>query len=107
MRAKDPTDENREFKLQRVRPAILVLQPFMKKIETGLDDNYDVHRAYDAAVREIVLPQVAAGVRGVVTGGAFGLPRVIMDSLPKLEIIAVNGIGTDAIDLNEARRRNV
>jgi lactate dehydrogenase-like 2-hydroxyacid dehydrogenase len=79
----------------------------MKKIETGLDDNYDVHRAYDAAVREIVLPQVAAGVRGVVTGGAFGLPRVIMDSLPKLEIIAVNGIGTDAIDLNEARRRNV
>jgi len=48
------------------------LQPFVKKIETGLDDSYDVHRVYDAAAREVLLPQVAAHVRGVVTGGAFG-----------------------------------
>ena len=30
-----------------------------------------------------------------------------MDRLPALEIVAINGIGTDAVDLVEAKRRGV
>jgi lactate dehydrogenase-like 2-hydroxyacid dehydrogenase len=93
--------------LQNVRPAVLLLQPFLKQIEAGLDEKYEIFRVYDAAKRESLLAEVAPHVRGVVTGGAFGLPRPIMDSLPRLEIIAINGIGTDAVDLEEARRRDV
>jgi lactate dehydrogenase-like 2-hydroxyacid dehydrogenase len=37
----------------------------------------------------------------------LGLSRELMDRMPALEIIAVNGIGTDAVDLDEARRRGV
>ena len=32
------------------RPAVLLLQPFMKPIEAGLDEAYDVHRAFDMAI---------------------------------------------------------
>jgi len=46
-------------------------------------------------------------VRGVVTGGARGISRAMMDALPALEIIAVNGIGTDAVDLERARQRGI
>ena len=37
----------------------------------------------------------------------LGLSRKLMDRMPALEIIAVNGIGTDAVDRDEARRRGV
>jgi lactate dehydrogenase-like 2-hydroxyacid dehydrogenase len=50
---------------------------------------------------------IAAAVRGVATGGGTGVPRPIMDALPRLEIIAVNGIGTDAVDLERARARGI
>jgi lactate dehydrogenase-like 2-hydroxyacid dehydrogenase len=79
----------------------------MRQIESGLDDKYQVKRIYEAENRDELLAEVGPHVRGVVTGGAFGLPRVMMDSLPKLEIIAINGIGTDAVDLDETRRRGI
>jgi hypothetical protein len=69
------------------RPTILLLQPFMKQIESGLDDGYQVKRIYEAGNRDELLAEIGPHVRDVVTGGAFGLPRVMMDSLPKLEII--------------------
>lgn len=49
----------------------------------------------------------AGRIRGIATGGATGVSPAVMKSLPALEIIAINGIGTDAVDLNEARRRNI
>src|SRR5262249_29637819 len=83
------------------------MQPFMKPIEAGLDEAYEVHRVFSTQGRDELSAEIAASVRGVVTGGALGLPRPLMDKLPKLEIIGVNGIGTDAIDLKEARQRGI
>ena len=31
----------------------------------------------------------------------------VMDALPSLEIIAINGIGTDAVDLTKAKARGI
>jgi lactate dehydrogenase-like 2-hydroxyacid dehydrogenase len=46
-------------------------------------------------------------VRAIVTGGGHGADNEIVDALPALEIIAINGIGTDAVDLERARARSV
>jgi lactate dehydrogenase-like 2-hydroxyacid dehydrogenase len=46
-------------------------------------------------------------VRAIVTGGGHGAGNEIVDALPALEIIAINGIGTDAVDLERARARSV
>ena len=46
-------------------------------------------------------------MRAIVTGGAHGANNEIVDALPRLEIIAINGIGTDAVDLERARARSV
>jgi hydroxypyruvate reductase len=83
------------------------MQPFLKPIESKLDDAYEVHRIFAAKDRKSFLAHIGRRVRGVVTGGALGASRVLMDALPKLEIIAVNGIGTDAIDLDCARERGI
>ena len=41
------------------------------------------------------------------TGGGSGLPSEWFDRLPRLGLIAVNGVGTDRVDLAAARERGV
>ncbi|GBQ61816.1 2-hydroxyacid dehydrogenase [Komagataeibacter swingsii] len=86
-----------------MKPDILLLEPMMPEIEKQLDAAYNVHRPTAGEP----LDKIAGSIRGIATGGGTGVPRAIMDSLPHLEIIAINGIGTDAVDLNEARRRGI
>ncbi|MGA8400924.1 MAG: 2-hydroxyacid dehydrogenase, partial [Stellaceae bacterium] len=54
-----------------------------------------------------LVARVAPAIRGVATGGAHGVANAVFDALPNLEIIAINGIGTDAVDLERARARGV
>ena len=49
----------------------------------------------------------SATVRGVATRSMIGADAALMARFPKLEIISVFGVGCDAVDLGEARRRGV
>jgi lactate dehydrogenase-like 2-hydroxyacid dehydrogenase len=53
------------------------------------------------------LAGVAPVVRGLLTTGAIGVKADLLAQLPKVEIVAVNGIGTDAVDLEAARARGI
>ncbi|NLS04076.1 2-hydroxyacid dehydrogenase [Rhizobium sp. P32RR-XVIII] len=78
----------------------------MKLIEDKLDDAYTVHRMYDPdgkAALEAALPNI----RAVATGGGTGLSNEWFEKLPSLGVIAINGVGTDKVDLKFARSRNV
>jgi lactate dehydrogenase-like 2-hydroxyacid dehydrogenase len=66
-----------------------------------------VHRLYNAENRAALLKEVGPAVRGIATGGRLGASGDIIDALPKLEIIAINGVGTDAVDLERARARGI
>jgi hydroxypyruvate reductase len=90
-----------------MKPDLLLLQPMLDRTEKSLDALCEVHRLYTATDKDVLLESVGPRIRAVATGGALGLPRALMDRLPALEIVAINGIGTDAIDLPEARRRRV
>lgn len=56
--------------------------------------------------REALLPS-ADSIRAIATDGGTGVPDDIMTMLPNLQIIAVNGVGTDAINLTEAKKRGI
>ena len=45
--------------------------------------------------------------RAIVAGGASVIDAAMMAALPRLEIIAVNGVGFDGIDLDAARARGI
>lgn len=49
----------------------------------------------------------ASDIEVVLTNGGLGLSPEQMAALPALRLVAVNGVGVDAIDLNEARRRDI
>ncbi|WP_082118323.1 2-hydroxyacid dehydrogenase [Rhizobium sp. LC145] len=78
----------------------------MKLIEDRLDEAYTVHRLYDPAAFPTI--EAAAGsIRAVATGGATGLSNEWIGKLPALGVIAINGVGTDKVDLAFARSRNI
>ena len=84
---------------------ILLTQP-LPDADAELSARYAV-QAYAADQPDALLDRVAARIRGVVTGGANGLAAALMDRLPALEIVAISGIGTDAVDLERARARGI
>ncbi|GBR51776.1 D-isomer-specific 2-hydroxyacid dehydrogenase [Neokomagataea thailandica NBRC 106555] len=82
---------------------LLLIDPFPAPIDTRLKTLFTTHQFTTPQELSTIAPRI----RGVATGGGSGLPRAILDSLPNLEIISVNGVGTDQIDLNEAKKRNI
>jgi lactate dehydrogenase-like 2-hydroxyacid dehydrogenase len=90
-----------------MKPEILLIERMMPPIEERLDADYTVHRLYQAADRAAFVAEIAPRVRGIVTGGATGAGNDLVAALSALEIIAINGIGTDAVDLDQARARRL
>lgn len=90
-----------------MKPEILLIESMMPAIEDRLDREYRVHRLSQAQDRDAFVAGIAPRVRAIVTGGATGARPELVDALPALELIAINGIGTDAVDLEQARARRI
>jgi len=91
-------------------PDILILATSPSAaVNEQLERSYTCHHAWQVAPeqRAAWLQERASRIRAVVTTGALGLKRADMDALPALELIAVNGVGLDGVDLDEARARGI
>ncbi|AYQ37283.1 D-2-hydroxyacid dehydrogenase [Burkholderia aenigmatica] len=89
------------------RPELLMTGPYQPWDDTWLSAGYDVHRLWEAADRAAFIAEHGAGVRAIATRGDLGANAELIAALPKLEIIACYGVGTDAIDLAAARARGI
>src|SRR5690606_33574842 len=49
----------------------------------------------------------AGDIRVVVSGGATGMGSEWFDRLPNLGLVALNGVGTDKVDLDRAASRRI
>lgn len=77
------------------RPLVLLLADPESTVGRMVSDRFDV-------VRE---PQ--AEVRAVVGTGMSRIPAALIEALPKLGLIAINGVGYDGVDLAAVRTRGV
>jgi lactate dehydrogenase-like 2-hydroxyacid dehydrogenase len=91
-----------------VKPNILQLNPILvPAINEKLNQLYTVHRLFEQTGKAAYLQQHAASIRGVITGGHTGISNDMISILPALQVIAINGVGTDAVDLAFARERGI
>ena len=90
-----------------MKPEIILVEPMMPDIEAALDAGYTGHRLAAAPDRDRLGAEVGPRVRAVVTGGGTGVSNAIMDACPNLGIVAINGVGTDAVDLKHAKSKGV
>jgi len=87
------------------RPHLLITAPMMPFVMEALEREYVTHRLWEQPDRDAYLQAHGHGVRAVATNGGMGLPQAVMAALPDLEMVAIYGVGLDAIDLHEAARR--
>ncbi len=74
-----------------------------------LNDEFTCHHLWQVAAtqQDSFLRQVAPAVRGVFSTGTVGITAAQVALLPALEIVAVHGIGVDAVDLDATRARGI
>ena len=93
-----------------MKPEVLVLaaSPSASVMEQ-LDQHFHCHHVWRQPQdgRAAYIASVAAGVRAVLTTAAIGVDQALLDQLPKLEMVAINGIGLDAIPLDLTRARGL
>jgi D-3-phosphoglycerate dehydrogenase len=68
---------------------------------------YRLLRLWEAPDPEAFVAEHGSDVRAIATRGDLGASAALMRALPKLEIVACFGVGTDAIDLANARAAGV
>lgn len=90
-----------------IRPTVLTTVPFPPALQDELEADLAVLRYWEAEDQAGWLQKLGAEVRAIVTSGVYGAPTALIEALPKLELIAVVGVGYDAIDLDLARRRGI
>ncbi|TPE49600.1 2-hydroxyacid dehydrogenase [Amaricoccus solimangrovi] len=73
-------------------------------IEAELDARFTVHRFF---AEEEAARAARPRIRCVVTGGGSGFGNDWIEAMPELGIIAINGVGTDRVDLGFARSRGI
>ena len=89
------------------RPELLIVAPMTPFVMEALERDYTTHRLWEQLDRAAYLKVHGAEIAGVATNGGVGLKPDIMAALPKLEMVAIYGVGLDAIDLHEAARRGL
>lgn len=91
------------------RATVLQLCPLSAYLEAGVTQRFELIRWFDLSDAEQAawLEERAHAVRAIVTGGHMGCSNTLIQALPSLGIIAVNGVGLDKIDLEFARRRDI
>ncbi|OLV16008.1 2-hydroxyacid dehydrogenase [Deinococcus marmoris] len=89
------------------RPELLIIAPMMPFVMEALERDYRTHRLWEQPDASAYLVAHGAGIQGVATNGGVGLKAEVMAALPALEMVAIYGVGLDAIDLRESARRGI
>ena len=87
--------------------SIMQIGPYPEWDMEALAKRFVLHPYYSAEDKDAFINQCSRSIRGVATRGDLGIDRKLIEALPHLEIIAIYGVGYDAVDLDAARERNI
>jgi D-3-phosphoglycerate dehydrogenase len=86
---------------------VLSIGSFPEATNAELARRFAVTHHFRRPLPDALSPELRARVRGIATEANRGADRALIAALPKLEVICVFGVGTDAVDLAAARERGV
>jgi lactate dehydrogenase-like 2-hydroxyacid dehydrogenase len=87
---------------------VLQLNPILiPAINERLASLYTVHRYFEMPDGPAWLREQGGSIDAVITGGHTGISRAMLEQMPALKVVAVNGVGTDAVDLAYCRARGL
>lgn len=86
---------------------VLLIAPVVDGLMDKLSTAFLVYRLYEQADPQAFLREVGHQVRAVVTRGDIGVTRAVLEQLPNAGLVAVFGVGTDAVDLDYTRAHDI
>jgi lactate dehydrogenase-like 2-hydroxyacid dehydrogenase len=94
--------------LQAMKQQLLQLNPILiPRVNEHLANTYTVHKLFDMENPQAWLQTHGTQIEAVITGGHTGISRDMLAQLPALKVVAINGVGTDAVDLAYCRERKL
>ena len=90
-----------------MKPEIIITAKGHAGTMATLQSEFSTHNLFEAAEKNAFFEKCAPKVRGLATFGPMPVDGRLMDALPKLEIISNFGVGVDAINLDDAKKRKV
>ena len=85
-----------------MKPEILLTVPIYAPVLAQLEQEFTVHKLWQASDPKKFVATIADGVRAAVTTGLLGFSAVDMERLPNLELVACFGNPYGSIDHEEA-----
>lgn len=89
------------------KPAILQIGPYPHWDQDPLDAAFTIHRLDLATDKDAFLRKAGLDVRAIATRGDLGASAAVIAACPRLEVIAVYGVGYDGVDMTAARARAI
>ena len=90
-----------------MKPTVLQLGPLLPLVEQGLASAYNHLQLAKAADPAAFLAANAASIDALVSTSRSGVNAALLDSLPKVKLVAHFGVGYDNVDAEHARRKGV
>jgi lactate dehydrogenase-like 2-hydroxyacid dehydrogenase len=86
---------------------VLSIGSFPEATNAELARRFSVTHHFHPPAPEILDPGLRDRIRAIATEANRGADRALIAALPRLEVISVFGVGTDAVDLPAARERGI
>ncbi|WP_149587422.1 2-hydroxyacid dehydrogenase [Tabrizicola flagellatus] len=89
------------------KPQVLQVGPYPEWDQAPLDAAYTIHRWWETADKDALLARVGPDIRAIATRGDLGASEAMIAACPNLEMIAVFGVGYDAVHLPSCKARGI
>lgn len=89
------------------KPHVLQVGPYPEWDQGPLDAAFAMHRLWEAADKAAFLAETGPRVRAIATRGDLGADAAMIAACPALQMIAVFGVGYDAVHLPSCRARGI
>lgn len=89
------------------KKSVILISPVMNELYEKLITVFDVCKLYEESDAVSFLNATGHQFRAIITRGDTGVKTEILEKLPSLGLIAVFGVGTDAIDLTYTRQHDI
>lgn len=93
--------------MKNSKQAVLIIAPVMDYLTEKLEQTFTVHKLYQVTDQAEFLAEQGNNIKGIVTRGDIGVTNEVLALLPEVQIISIFGVGTDAVDLDYTRERNI
>ena len=89
------------------KPQVLQLGPYPDWDQGPLDLAFDMHRYFEAPDKAAFMAKVGPSIQAIATRGELGVTAAMIAACPNLQLIAVYGVGYDAVDLAACLARGI